>query len=55
MRRAVLLRYGDDIGIPFARSISPVTGTNWQARGALSNLPAGPSRPGPPVPARAAR
>jgi len=27
------------IGIPFARSINPVTGTNWQGTGALPDTP----------------
>ena len=28
------------IGIPFARSVNPVTGTNWQGTGVVPDVPA---------------
>jgi hypothetical protein len=28
------------IGIPFARSVNPVTGTNWQGTGVVPDIPA---------------
>jgi hypothetical protein len=32
------------IGIPFARSVNPVTGTNWQGTGVVPDMPADAER-----------